>query len=78
MATRHQNERLFGQWEELPSGGRRYTKQIAGRLSGFARYCEEVDSAEETTHFWQEIYDRNGRLVARHEKFPVDSGHQGV
>src|SRR5712664_1196730 len=45
---------------------------------GFARYCKEVDAAENTTLFWQEIYDRGGKLVARHQKFPLDLGHQNV
>ena len=78
MATRQQNERSFAQWENLPGGGRRYFKRIAGRSGGFARYGKEVDAAESTLRFWQEIYDRKGKLVARHEKFPVDSGHQDV
>jgi hypothetical protein len=47
-------------------------------LGGFAKYCKEVDAAEITTRFWQEIYDRDGKLVARHEKFPFDSGHHNV
>jgi hypothetical protein len=78
MATRQQNERTFPQWEELPGGGRRYLRQIPDRSGGFARYCKEVDAAENTVRFWQEIYDRNGKLLARHEKFPFDSGHQIV
>lgn len=78
MASRQQNERKFGQWIQLPGGGRRYTREISGRAGGFARYHKKVDAAEETIRFWQEIYDRNGKLVARHEKFPVDSGHQSV
>ena len=76
MATREQNERKFGQWSELARGGRRYLKEIRGRTGGFARYYKQVDSAENTVRFWQEIYDRSGTLVARHEKFPVDSGPQ--
>lgn len=76
MATRQQNERGFAQWENLPDGGRRYFRRIAGRSGGFARYVKEVDAAENTLRFGQEIYDRHGKLTARHEKFPVDSGHQ--
>jgi len=53
-------------------------KDIQGRAGGFARYCKEVDAAENTTLFWQEIYDRGGKLVARHQKFPLDLGHQNV
>jgi len=78
MATRQQNERGFTQWENLLGGGRRYFRRIAGRSGGFARHVKEVDTAENTLRFWQEIYDRQGKLVARHEKFPVDSGHQEV
>ena len=78
MASRQQNERKFGHWVQLPEGGRRYTKEISGRAGGFARYQKEVDADETTIRFWQEIFDRKGKLVARHEKFPVDSGHQSV
>ena len=78
MATRPQNERLFARWQELPGGGRIYSKNISGRSGGFASYHKEVDAEENTVRFWQEIYDRQGKLVARHEKFPFDSGHQSV
>ncbi len=78
MATRQQNEAKFGQWQELPGGGRRYFKDIRGRVVGYARYCKEVDAAENTVRFWQEIFDAGGKLAARPEKFPVDSGHQIV
>lgn len=78
MATRQQNERTFTQWKELPNGGRLYTRKIPGRSGGHALYCKETDSGEKTVRFWQEIYDRNGRLVAKHEKFPLDSGHKNV
>ena len=47
-----------------------------GRVSGRARYVKEVDAAEKTIRFVQEIYDQAGRLVALHEKFPVDLGHK--
>jgi hypothetical protein len=76
MASRLQNERKFGRWEELPGGGRRYFRDYAGRGGGRARYLKEVDAAERTVRFAQEIYDRTGRLVTMHEKFPVDLGHQ--
>ena len=32
MTTRAENERKFPSWEELPSGGRRYWVDVAGRL----------------------------------------------
>ncbi len=78
MALREQNERKFGRWEELPNRGRRYIREYSGRAGGRARYIKEVDSNENTIRFVQEIYDSNGRLVAVHEKFPVDLGHRNV
>ena len=76
MASRAQNERRFGSWEQLPDGGRRYFRDYTGRAGGRARYIKEVDDTETTTRFAQEIYDSTGRLVAMHEKFPVDLGHK--
>jgi len=76
MASRAQNERKFKHWEELPNGARRYSREFVGRASGRARYIKEVDSDERTTRFAQEIYDASDRLVAVHEKFPVDLGHK--
>ena len=76
MPSRAQNERKFKHWEELPNGGRRYIREFAGRADGRARYIKEVDTDERTTRFAQEIYDQTGRLVAVHEKFPVDLGHK--
>jgi hypothetical protein len=78
MATRQQNEKVFPQWEEMANGGRTYFRKITGRSGGYARYCKETDAAEKTVRFWQEIYDRNDKLIARHEKFPLDSGHKSV
>lgn len=76
MASRAQNERRFKSWQELPGGGRRYFRDFAGRAGGHARYIKEVDANEKTTRFAQEIYDSRGRLLAVHEKFPVDLGHK--
>jgi hypothetical protein len=78
MSTRAQNERKFGQWQELPDGGRRYRLDVKGRLGWEARYLKEVDDNEQTVRFWQEVYDDQGKLVEIHEKFPVDKGHQKV
>lgn len=75
IASREQNERKFGHWEKLPSGGRRSFRNFAGRAGGRARYVKEVDEAETTIRFAQEIYNQAGHLVAVHEKFPVDLGH---
>jgi hypothetical protein len=76
MSSRAQNEKKFKRWEELPNGGRRYLRDFVGRAGGRARYIQEVDASERTIRFLQEIYDASGRLVAMHEKFPVDSGHK--
>ena len=78
MSTRSQNEKKFGQWDELPAGGRRYRLDIPGRLGWLARYVKEVEANERTVRFRQEIYDNRGKLVETHEKFPVDKGHQKV
>ncbi len=78
MASREQNERKFGTWEELPNGGRRYTRDYVGRAGGRARYIKEVDATETTTRFAQEVFDQSDRLVAVHEKFPVDLGHKQI
>lgn len=60
----------------MPGGGRLCRRDVTGRLGWLARYCKEVDEAEVTLRFWQEMYDENGMLVERHEKFPVDKGHE--
>ena len=78
MNTRAQNEKKFGAWDELPSGGRRYRMDVTGRLGWRARYLKEVDAGEATVRFWQEVYADQGKLVEIHEKFPVDKGHQKV
>jgi hypothetical protein len=78
MGTRTQNEKKFGQWEELAGGGRRHRLDLPGRTGWQARYLKEVDAHETTLRFWQEIYDETGKLVERHEKFPLDKGHQKV
>jgi hypothetical protein len=77
-AKRRRNERVFGNWEELPNGGRRYWYEVAGRLGWKARYVKEVDAEENTLRFWQEIYNERGELVEIHEKYPVDTGHREV
>jgi hypothetical protein len=75
---RRQNEKKFGSWEELPSGGRRYWYEVTGRQGWKARYVKEVDAGEETLRFYQEIYDDEGELVEVHHKYPVDTGHRKV
>jgi hypothetical protein len=76
MASREQNERKYKHWEELPDGGRRYIREFIGRAGGRARYIKEVDETENTIRFGQEVYHASRRLVAVHEKFPVDLGHK--
>lgn len=76
MSTRAQNEKKFGDWDELARGGRRYRLDVLGRQGWRARYLKVVDGQENTVRFWQEIYDGQGRLVEIHEKYPVDNGHQ--
>ena len=77
-SKRQQNEKKFGSWEELPIGGRRYWYEIKGRWGWKARYIKEVDAAETTLKFYQEIYDDQDTLVEVHHKYPVDMGHQNV
>lgn len=76
MSTREQNERKFPKWIDLPNGGRRYWLDVSGRLGWRARYIKEVDANEETTAFFQEIYNETGVLVEVHHKFPEDTGHR--
>jgi hypothetical protein len=72
------NERKFGNWGDLPGGGRRYWHDVPGRRGWRARYVKEVDSDERIVRFWQEVYNENGVLVEWHDKFPVDRGHVRV
>ena len=71
LSTREQNEKKFGDWDELTSRGRRYRLDVRGRLGWLARHLKEVDANETTIRFWQEIYDDQGKLVEIHEKYPV-------
>ena len=78
MSTRTQNERKFGQWEDLADGSRRYWLDIAGRQGWRARYVKIVNANETTTRFFQEIYNEHGNLIEIHEKYPMDKGHRKV
>lgn len=78
MSTRTQNEQKFGQWDDLPGGGRRYRLDVPGRQGWIARYLKEVDASETTLRFWQEIYHDRGNVSEVHQKYPVDTGHQKV
>lgn len=70
------NRRKFGNWEELPDGGRRYWYEVKGRVGWSARYIKEVNAKEETVRFYQEIRNEKGELFEIHEKYPEDKGHQ--
>lgn len=80
MDTRKQreNERKFGNWIDLPDGGRRYFYTVAGHHGWTARYVKEADADENTVRFYQEIFDHAGQLVEIHDKYPEDKGHQNV
>jgi len=78
MTSRERNERKFKNWLTLPTGGRRYWRDRPGQGHYFARYLKEVDANEQTTAFWQEIYDAERKLVAVHLKYPEDKGHHSV
>ncbi len=78
MSTREQNERKFSHWLNLFPVGRRYWRDVNGRHGWSARYIKEVDANEQTTRFYQEIYNAQDQLVEIHEKFPIDKGHQKV
>lgn len=78
MSKRFQNERKFGQWDELKGFGRPYWLDVPGRFGWIARYIKEVDTDEKTLRFWQEIYDDQGTLIEVHEKYPFDKGHHKV
>jgi hypothetical protein len=73
---RRENERKFGNWDELSTGGRRYWYQVEGRSRWTARYIKEVDATESTIRFVQEIYDETEMIREVHQKYPVDLGHQ--
>lgn len=76
---RGENEQKFGQWEQLPNGGRRYFYEVLSHRNGWkARYVKEVDAQEETVLFVQEIYNPDGERVEWHQKFPEDTGHQRI
>ncbi len=76
MATREQNERRFKNWQDLPNGGRRYWTDRKGAISGFQRIIKIVDENEVTLQLVQEIYNDDNVLIERHQKFPVDAGHE--
>jgi len=76
VSSRQQNERRFRNWDELPNGGRRYWIDRAGEFRGFQRMIKIVDADETTLQVVQEIYNDQGILIERHQKYPVDTGHE--
>jgi hypothetical protein len=76
MATRSQNEREFEHWINLLQGGRRYWFDRKRGAWGFQRIIKIVDADENALFVVQEIYNDDGELYERHQKFPVDTGHQ--
>ena len=77
-SKREKNEKEFDHWEELDNNGRKYWFDVKGKSGGSARYVKVVDTEENTVLFVQEIYDREGKLIEVHEKYPVDKGHKKV
>ncbi len=77
-SKRRQNEKKFGSWEVLASGGRHYWYEVKGRYGWTARYIKVVDPGETTVRFCQEIYNDQGNLVEVHHKYPVDTGHTRI
>ena len=75
---RRENEKKFGSWSELSTGGRHYFLEVPGLRGWTARYVKEVDVDEQTVKFFQEICDDKRQLVEIHEKYPVDKGHTTV
>jgi hypothetical protein len=65
MTTRAQNEKKFGNWPDLPGGGRQYWLDVPGRQGWRARYNKEVAADETTVRFWQEIYHGETRIRRR-------------
>jgi len=78
QTKRRSNEKKFSNWIELPEGGRRYFFEVKGKHGWSAKYIKEVDSNEDATSFWQEIYNTKGIFVEIHEKYPEDKGHRVI
>ncbi len=76
VATRKQNEKNFTHWEDLSDGGRRYWFDRNGAVWGIQRIIKIVDANEKTLFLIQEIYNDDGELFERHQKFPIDTGHE--
>jgi len=78
---RQRNENDWPNWEDLSKNRRRYWIRRQGREWGWQILFKEVifdpkTQLEETAQLWQEIYDGDGRLVERYQKYPADTGHK--
>jgi hypothetical protein len=73
MANHEENERDYPHWEELPGGGWRYWKDVPGKIKNLLRYVKIVDANKVISSFVQEIYNDEGKSIARHQKYPVDT-----
>jgi hypothetical protein len=78
MSSRTANERKFGTWETTATGGRIYSRLIAGRSGWSAAYRKEVDDKENTVRFGRKYSmnpadcgksTRNSRLIAAIGRF---------
>lgn len=78
LKKRRDNERKFGQWIESDDGNRIYKMKLEGKFGWHAIYEKVVDKNENTLKFTQFIYDEQGVLRERHEKFPIDKGHKKI
>lgn len=78
MEKRIENEKKFKNWLELADGGRYYYYFVDGHYGWKAKYVKIVDSYENTSKFFQEIYNNFDELVEIHEKYPIDKGHKEV
>jgi len=78
MASRRDNAKRYKNWEARPDGGRRYWYDRRGAASGFQRIIKIVDANETILELIQEIYNDAGVLIERHQKYPVDTGHQNL
>jgi len=54
MRSRAQNEKKFGQWDDLSDGGGRCRLDVPGKMGWLARCLEKMDAGEKARRFWQE------------------------
>jgi len=49
---------------------------VEGRGGYYAIYEKIVDTEEQTISFRQMIFNKDGRMIESHAKFPNDTGHK--